>query len=430
MTPTKRLRLLADYLAATRNEIAVDEMLLGMAHVTPVQVGYLPRVPHWLSRAIRAPSLTRAIWRLGRILWLSGGALAYFAMELLKFDQLRRRMGKAPTKSISLTQGAVLGFSTRVSDVVDNERFPWLPTIWLTCPWARQHSLPKDAVELPLMSLITGNDLREAFACALRATYALAHDPNRSPWVLQSYTAFRWFMVRCAVDRIAGTLVTTEHFDRWAVLADRAIRADRQGKMHARKLVVVQHGALGGLGSTNHDHDALKQLPTRLSCVDELHTYNANEENTFRRAVLTKTRSGSSLRVRYFSPTITLSGESSTDRPRLLFVGHPLCEVFQKAVYMALRESIAVEAFYKPHPIAPMSASMAGVGWKIIDNPKLFPRVELLVSYPSTLVIEYEGAGVPASVHPIDICIDAIPQFLEQTLQKIKKNSARTSCAQ
>jgi len=419
MMATARLRLFADYLAATRNEIAVDEMLLGLARVTPDQVGYLPRVPHWLNRGVQAPALTRIIWRIGRIVWLSGGAMVYFAMELLKFDRLRRPSATALATAIPATEGAVLGFSTRASDVVDYEKFPWLPKIWLTCPWLQPHTLPKGAVELPLLSLISRRDLREAFACAVHATYALARDPIESRWVLQSYTAFRWFIVRCAVDRIAGTLVTTEHFDRWAVLADRSLRATPPRTVDARRLVLVQHGALGGLGGATHGHDALRQMPTRLTCVDELHAYNATEANVFRQVVLDEGRRASPLRISYFSPTITLFGESSAVHPRLLFVGHPLCEAFQKRVYLSLRESIAIDAYYKPHPMAPMSPTMAEVGWTIIDDLKMFPRVELLVSYPSTLVIEYEGAGIPASVHPLDISNDALTSFIESILEKI-----------
>jgi N-acetyl sugar amidotransferase len=420
MKSSPRLRFLADYLAATRNEIAVDEMLLRMAHVTPRQVGYLPRASHWLSRAVRAPLLTHLVWQAGRGLWLAGGALAYFTSELIKFAGLRMSVPSA--RGLPLTGGAVLGFSSRAGDVLDSERFPWLPSAWLTCPWAPQHALPRDAIELPLMSLVTGRDLRQAFGFAAAATYALARDPLRSRWVLQSYTAFRWYIVRCAVDRLGGNLVTTDHFDRWAVLVDRSIRARARPQHTSARLVVVQHGALGGLGRTSDKQGGLI-IPTRLARVASLHAYNTEEENAFRRAVLTRACGGPALRVAYFSPTISLVGEAPSDRPRLLFVGHPLCEGFQQAVYAAIRQTLDIDAFYKPHPLAPMSAAIAAGDWKIVDNARDFPRVDLLISYPSTLVIEYEGAGVAASVHPLDSALDALPAFLEQTLDRIRSTA-------
>lgn len=424
MTRLARIRLIADYLAATRNEIAVDEMLLKLAHLTPTKVGYLPRVPHWLSKALQAPWLTRVVWKLSWVLWLVGGAIAYFALELLKFKRLQQRIRELPPQNVPVTGGAVLGFSTRVCNVADPTRFPWLPTVWLTCPWAPQHCLPKNALELPLMSLLTKSDLNEAFFCALRSTYALARKPTTARWSLQGYTALRWFVVRRAVDKLSGSLVTVEHFDRWAVLVDRSVRTARVAKGLPRKLIFIQHGALGGLGNAeNYSDDPLK-LPARILCVDELHTYNSNEESIFRSNVFSTNQRQSTLTVHYFSPTITTTGELTEGRLRLLFVGHPLCENFQSKAYQALKKVLDFDAFYKPHPKAPMSEAMENIGWTIIKDPLIFPKVDLLVSYPSTLVIEYEGLGIQASVHPLDIDLEALPRFIGQLLAKIKSISS------
>lgn len=416
-----RMRLLADYLAATRNEIAVDEKFLRLAHVRSTEVGYLPRVPRWLSKGLKAPLMTRVVWGFTWAIWLAGGAFAYFALEFVKFERLRRHFGKASKNIAELTDGAVLGFSTRVCDVVGVEHFTQcLPRVWLTCPWAPQHCLPKGAVELPFISLLTKRDLVEAFFCALQATYALAGNPATTRWALQGYTAMRWFMVRKAVDKLTGVLITTDHYDRWAVLVDRSIRAARLQAGLPRKLVVVQHGALGELSNTEDQHSNLNQLPTRIACVDELHAYNANEEIIFRRDIFAINHRSSALVVRYFSPTITLTEKLADGRLRLLFVGHPLCENFQSRACKDLKKVLDFDAFYKPHPKAPMSAAMANIGWTIIENPLIFPKVDLLISYPSTLVIEYEGLGIQASVHPLDVGPEAIPGFIKQTLQKIK----------
>lgn len=425
-----RLRLLADYLGATRNEIAVDEMLLGMAHVQADQVGYLPRVPRWVGRAVRAPALTRTVWRLAWLIWLAGGAIAFFALEYLKFARLQRR--SAPTTAAAtpgVGEGAVLGFSTRVCDILHQPQFAGVPKVWVTMPWARQHVLPQDALERPMLTLINRSDLRQAFIDAVTATYALSRDAARSKWALQSYTAFRWFLARRAIDQISGPLVTTEHFDRWAVLSDRSVRAGRRhgAKGHNRHLVLIQHGALGGLGSATTSRDSVLRLPVRLRCVDELYVYNATEEASFRSGVLATERRDRPLTVNYFKSAIELSGDISSSRLRILFVGHPICEQFQAAVYHELQKKTVFDAYYKPHPKAPMSGGMAGVGWTIIDNPQVFPRVDLLVSYPSTLVIEYEENGTPASVHPISITREELPVFLNQTRELIESSRHTTS---
>lgn len=426
MLCTSRLRLLADYLAATRNEIAVDEMFLRLAHLSPDAVGYLPRVPHWLRWAVRMPVLTRAIWSLGRILWLSGGAVAFFIVEFMKFDRLRRRQGQTSTQDFQHAEGAVLGFSTRVSDVLSPELTARMPKVWLTCPWTPQHAIPSGVKELPLIACISNSDLREAFFAAVSSTYVLARDVRHSNWALQSYTALRWFLVRLVLDRIGGTLVMTNHFDRWAVLVDRSIRAGRRRGVDGSRLVLVQHGTLSSMDTAPHGEELLKRLPTQLSCVDELYVYNSVEEAAFRRAVLATEFCRSTLIVRYLKPTIVLADECLADCPRLLFVGHPLCEDFQADLYRALRNSVRVFAYYKPHPKARMSPAMADVGWVVIDNPGEFPRVDLLISYPSTLVLEYESVGISASIHAIDASRDNLLCVYDRTLEILK--SVAGSC--
>lgn len=413
------LRLLADYLAATRNEIAVDEMFLAMSNLSPTQVGRMPRVPRWIGLAARWPALTRTSTHIARWAWPFGGALLFFALEYLRFSYMHRSAGTRPRPSTP-PNGAVLGLSTRVCDIVQYSQFPAFPRAWLTLPWAPQHRLPDAAIVVPLLSLLDQRDLRQAFADAMTSTWRMWGQPHLAPWVLQSYTAFRWFLTRRAVDRLSGTLVTTEHFDRWAVLADRSIREARRAGRIRRRMVVVQHGALGALDKDVPKSSPSLSPPSRLSQVDELHAYNPVEEAAFRKNVLTRQAAARRIDVHFFKPDIELTGDQLRPRLRILFVGHPLCEQFQVATFHALRDKNDVDAYYKPHPKAPMSSPMSSVGWTIVDNPQVFPRVDLLVSYPSTLVIEYEGHGVPASVHSLGASREELLGFLMQTQRLIE----------
>jgi|GEM_PF-2501671 len=416
-----QLRIIADYLAATRNEIAFDEMYLRKARLDPEKVGFIPRVPKWFGLVGHRHRWFKIVWCFGRVFWLAGGALAFFLYEFVKFDWLRRVEGNPQHAASVTSEGMVLELSERTSKVVDSARFSGLPSTWLTCPWVCQQPLPKNTFKVSLMSLVTRGDLIAALDCALRATYILAHCRIHSRWVLQSYTAFRWFLVRRVVDRLSGKLVIVEHFDRWAILVDRSTRAQRLKRGCTHSLLLLQHGTLVGPEATPLATAWLRTLPTRLTCVDELYTYNSQEERVFREAVLVEKPSKRGLRVFYFTPTITLSGELSIGKPRLLFVGHPLCEVFHEAVYCDLRKMINFEAYYKPHPTVRASKSIYDVGWTVIEDPVYFPRVELLISYPSTLVLEYRQTGVSTLVHLLDARNDELSSFLEQALVEVTK---------
>ena len=84
-----------------------------------------------------------------------------------------------------------------------------------------------------------------------------------------------------------------------------------------------------------------------------------------------------------------------------------------------LRDKYDFRAYYKPHPTAHMSESMRQLGWSIIDNPSMFPAVDLLISYQSTLVVEYAGSGVPAAVHAINLENEKSIDFLAIVIEKI-----------
>ena len=416
-----RLRLLADYFAATRNEVAIDEMFLALSKMSANEVGHFPRVPHWIGLATRRPDLTRSLSLIARVLWLAGGSALFFIWEYLKFSRMRRSIGAFVPPH---THGAILGLSTRVCDIVTPAQFPSFPRTWLTLPWVPLHGIPEGAKELPMLSLLDKRAFLAALADALTATQRMKQDRRMSSWVLQTYTAFRWFLTRRAIDQLSGILVTTEHFDRWAVLADRAVRECRRTPGSRLRLIVVQHGAMGALSHEEHIPKSLLNLPIRLRQVDELYAYNSGEAAAFRANVFSPSENARTLNIHFFKPAIKLSGEAISDKPRLLFVGHPLCECFHIEVFRKLKEWKSLEIYYKPHPKASMSTAIGAVEWKIVKEANVFPRVDLLVSYPSTLVIEYEGVGVPASVHPINVSTDDLPLFIEKT-QAIIENQIR-----
>jgi hypothetical protein len=415
MPSRSRLRMLADYFAATRNEIAVDEMFLALSKMQGSNVGYIPRVPYWIDLASRKPYVTRNFSRVLRWFWLAGGSTAFFTAQYLKFAFIHRLIsGLAELKS----DGAILALSTRAYDTISPIYFPNLPTKWLTVPWVPKHRLSMGAQELPMLSILDKSDLSSSLADALAVTRRMKRNRSFSPWILQAYTAFRWFLLRRAMNRLEGVLVTTEHYDRWAVLVDRAVRESRRASPSFVNLIVVQHGAMGALNQEKSISRSSLNLPTKLRQVDELYAYNQDEADAFQAMVFANRNISRILGIRFFKPTIELTGDLISDRKRLLIVGHPICEPFHIEIFKNLKNFEHVEIFYKPHPKAPMSAPLVSVGWKIIKDSNFFPRVDLLVSYPSTLVIEYKNVGVPSFVHPLDINIDHVSTFIE----KVKSN--------
>jgi hypothetical protein len=182
---------------------------------------------------------------------------------------------------------------------------------------------------------------------------------------------------------------------------------------------------MGALNEEGHIGESLLKVPTRLRQVDELYAYNSDEAAAFQTDVFELGKLSRMLEICFFKPTIKLTEEAISDNPKLLFVGHPLCETFHVEVFRKLTIWQDLDIYYKPHPKAPMSASMEAIKWIIIKEERLFPRADLLISYPSTLVIEYENLGIPASVHPLDVRIDDLDKFIEKTKQSLVEQMRR-----
>lgn len=411
------LRRLADYFAATQNEVAIEVMFLNMSKTQASKVGHLPRVPHWIAKALKQPRLMLALSRLARFSWLLGGAAIYFLRDYSRFSLAKLRTASTIHPP---AEGAILGLSSRMHAVVKPTTFPSLPQIWLTLPWIERQVLPDAAQEVPLFSMLKQRDFLSAFMDAMTVTYRMQRDRHLYRWVLQTYTAFRWFLVRRVIDRMEGPLVTAEHYDRWAVLVDRCVRERRRSPSCNLRMILVQHGAMGSLTDEKVKNSSSLNLPTRLRQVDELHAYNNAEVAAFRAEVFARPEVSRPLKVQFFEPTLELSGANISNCTRFLFVGHPLCEAFHVQTFLKLKAWKTVDVLYKPHPMAPMSTSIAEVGWTIIEETNFFPKVDLLVSYPSTLVKEYESLGIHACVHSLDAQLGDLDSFVDKIQKTIE----------
>lgn len=418
-----RKKVASDFLEATENEIFLDKLLFSLGGANPGKLGYFPRPTKWVSLGKRHPTASFLAWQLVRLAWLGGGGVAFFLWQYLR---LRPSVGFRKNRSSEHLEdsGYVLALSTRVGDIIHADNIPALPANWVTLPWVPLRQIPANVNAVGLMELLDAGDLARALFDAICSIYVLRNRHQTSPWVLQTYTAFRWFAVRAAIDKLPGDLLMAEHFDRWAVLVDGSARCqwfvDRaSGIRRKRKLTLVQHGSLGSLGNNNIGAVSNFDLPRKLHAVTHLYAYDHRQEMEFKNSVLSAESLGG-LKISYYQSRIKLRQAKDYAGMKILFVGHPVCEALHMHLYESLRTSFEFRAYYKPHPLSPMSAKASAINWEIIKEPDNFPEVDMLISYPSTLVVEYSGEGISAIVHPIDLSIDASQDLLISITEKLK----------
>lgn len=411
------LRLVCDYFRGLRNEIAVDVQAIEMAGLSPDRYGKIPRPSRWIGKARRFALLSRLVQHLSLPIW-------YFLGPLMFSRQCKaaRAISEIGGDSVHLDgAGQVLPFSIRTIDIVHARHIANPPRQWVELPWLPLTNLPPGAEILPAMSLLDEADVRRSLALARIAHRALNGRRGTSGWGLQSYTAWRWFLTRLAVDKLPGPLLTVEHFDRWAVLVDGSVQRSlhRQPK---RRLTVMQHGSVNadvtprGLGL---------RLPTRLRAVSHLRAYSAADVEVFKDEILSHRLAERGLDVSFYRPSVMLTDmPRAGDQPRILFVGHPLCEPAHCALLQALRRHGDFQIFYKPHPANRASKHIGEQSWTMVEGRSVFPRVDLLISYHSTMIAEYAAHDIAAVVHRMDIPASQILALVPEILQIIQARRA------
>lgn len=390
------LERIVGYVKSVENEICLDENIYRLSGVTPESLGYLPRPAKVLNRAIGRQRIVRCLAGVARLLWSSGGALMFFWREWRMFRAHLRRVGVQAQLASDITVCS----GQRTVEVVSVALKECQGT-WLTFPWASLEQATQGRA-VDVFSLLDRRDLFHAFRLSVRAARVLAHRPGTRHWLLQGYTAYRWFCVYLALEKAPfDHLVTADHFDRWAVLVDAVVARKRLRARRPIRLTLVQHGNVRALNQAPAEEGRLAfSLRHKLRAVSQLFVFDWNSRQIFENDILSA-RCSERVDIHLYAPEISLVSLPAEYGMKILFVGHPICESIQIELFRNMAKQFNVTAYYKPHPTGGMSHQARSVGWTVIDDKKLFPQVDLLVSYPSTLVQEYAAQGVGAVVHSL-----------------------------
>lgn len=387
-------RYLAEYRAATDNEIAVDLFFLAQAGQQPETIGCIPRVPLWWGRFSNRPKLALRISQIVGLFWRLTAGMPFHLLSFTRLLAQRYQTKSGGSDALQDFEAVGLAFSRRSLDVSKASEIS-APPLWIIPPWVEAEPSPSDRRDIPLLSLVSPSDLTRALWLSILATVAIGHDRRRRKWILQTYTALPWMLSRIALSRIKANLVITEHFDRWAVLADVVTRARKRVGAAQTRLTLIQHGHVGNLDS---ESDRIR-LKYRLAGVSSLYVYDDMSAAVFRTEILDR-NAASRVSIQQFTPRITLTKLDDTSRFKILFVGHPMCADLQIRILDGLQNE-EIFSYYKPHPASGLPQVCLGKEWHIITERDLFPEVDLLIAYHSTLVTEYQQYGIATILHEL-----------------------------
>lgn len=421
------MNLINDYLAATKNEVAIDIASYKLLNINPSDWGFLPRPTKWYIKYQSNGTFIKFVSFFLKVFWRYLGSYLFYSAELIRFALYRARLDDcADHAKAELEYG--LAFSARAIDVIHPRSKVPYPSCWITFPWVDISELPDTSRHYDIFSFLSFNDLLRAFKLSGAATYHYASNKETKCWVLQTYTAFRWFAVRIALEKLnGGHFFIAEHYDRWAVLIDSLVYGLKYdsplaGNKKSTMLLLVQHGALVSLSDAQPSEIPAMlhfDLPYRLNAVDRIYVYDDYSSSVFLNDVLSIECIKSGLETFFYKPLISLKPTIQKGILRVLFVGHPICENLHIKLYSLIKNEFKLDVYYKPHPTSKISQRLGGIDWHIISGRCDFPEVDILISYPSTLVSEYHLLGVPAVTHPINENIYNLQEIITEVREAI-----------
>ncbi|HGB6932136.1 TPA: hypothetical protein ACIV34_005109, partial [Salmonella enterica subsp. enterica serovar Java] len=100
-----------------------------------------------------------------------------------------------------------------------------------------------DATVISIYEMASYLDIFKSMLLSIFAFFYFFKSKHTIKWCLQIYTAPSWFLVALVMNRIQGKVISSEHYDRWAVLIDSML--GEKGIQYT----LIQHGSLRALDS-------------------------------------------------------------------------------------------------------------------------------------------------------------------------------------
>ena len=199
-----------------------------------------------------------------------------------------------------------------------------------------------------------------------------------------SFLTFKWFTLFVGLDKLNfKNLHSFDHYDRYAILADSV----KENKGSYVNYFFHQHGSL----SSNYN------MPCKLKNIDVAILLNKLSIKNF--YLLSQKQNVKLLINKRAFNTVEIE---KTQKKRILIIGNLACKNFHiKLVKMFSSVKNNIVIYYKPHPNNISLIKQYSFCLNIVDH-NIFPLVDLVISYNSTLLDDYIEAGFNYISHDIN----------------------------
>ncbi|APC97241.1 hypothetical protein [Francisella frigiditurris] len=214
-------------------------------------------------------------------------------------------------------------------------------------------------------------DLIKAYMFSIVSMFYILIKLRNKTDIIQTYVAYEWFMTYISLSKIkkdVKNVYFANHYDRWATLFEQLF--------YDKEVNLIQHGILPNNLS----------LVYKFKNIDKIYCYNNKSEVLFK-----KLFNAENIIFERVSLSINLS-EIKSRRKTMLIIGQPHCIEREIEIVKKLYNDFMI--YIKPHPLYQDSAYYKVKGCEIIKDKNYYPKVDLALSYESTLGMEYEASGI------------------------------------
>jgi hypothetical protein len=402
------------FVYAAKNQQAFDFLYYHYYGKSASNYSFIPRPGKWLNKSSKVVDFIKFSSNFAAYFWAYCGFYLYiylkFISKLLCF--------KIQIKNNAIVAYAICEHSVRT---ILKTHHDLSDVIWLMPFKSKIEDEAYTELKISINEPSQFLSLREKFSVLKISikTHKLIVMNHGVALSWQTYTVFEWMMQYAATLNIhPNKILIAEHHDRWAVLAD--VYCEYSACQGEQCLIhLFQHGK---------EHDEVYKklsaiyssdgLPYKIKYVSKLFVYDKKQAILFLEEIIdNKSINIQPIEIIFVKQSIKLK---SLSKKGILFVGHSFCEVFQTELCQKLKFLSDYVFYYKPHPTSKPSESVKNQDWLIITDKNFFPRVDFLISYPSTLVDEYLSEDIRSVLHPLNAKIEDLEGFVDEIKKMVK----------
>lgn len=229
---------------------------------------------------------------------------------------------------------------------------------------------PNKDYYIDINSFVSFGKIIKSYIYSIASLFYIIFRLNRKTDFLQVYVAYDWFKTYFVLKEIvtcADNIYFSNHYDRWSTMFDFLFKENN--------LVLIQHGILPDNLTLTYK---LKNLNT-IYCFDE------NSKNIFLKLFECTRTNFKTINLKLNLIPV------ECDKKTILIIGQPHSIEREIEIIELIRNLCFV--YVKPHPLYD-NFKYKTDGVELILDKNFFPKVDMALTYESTLGLEYEISGV------------------------------------